>query len=231
MPFITIALLIAAALGGGASVAAQNSLPGDALWGFKVGVNENIQAALAADGKAQADFDIGAIETRMKEAATLSSEARLTADVRADIESNFDAHVKSVQEQVAKLEAKGDYSAAADVAARFQATIASNASVLSDAGAKTESSAEASAEVKASVRSSLEGLMLKVRGTLDSASALSAEASAKAAANADTGTTASTSNSGSGAGTSGGAAGTVETGARGTGGIQVDADAGAQIAI
>ncbi len=166
MPFIALALFLAAAVGGGASIAAQNALPGDALWGFKVGINENIEAALAADGQAQADFDIKAIEARMQEAAELSANARLTADVRADIEANFESHVKSVQAQVAKLEAEGKYSAAADVAARFQATLAAHASALSEAGVSTE----------------LDTFIHKIRTTLDTASTLSAQASAKAAA-------------------------------------------------
>lgn len=179
MPFIAIALLIAAALGGGASVAAQNSLPGDALWGFKVGINENIEAALAAEGKAQADFDIAAIETRMNEASRLAADGRLDAGAQAQIEANFDAHAASVQAQIERLQVKGDYSGAADVAARFQATVAAHASAL--AGAK----ANASANTNASAQASLSKLIGKVQATLDTANTLSAEASTEAAANAD----------------------------------------------
>lgn len=225
MPFIAIALALAVALGGGVSVASQHALPGDALWGFKVGVNENIRAALAAEGKAQANFDIEAIEMRLKEAAKLAANARLSADARADLEENFEAHVESVRAQIASLEERGDYAGAADVAARFQAALAANASVLSE-GAEAGASGDASAEARAEVRARLDEIMVKVRSTLDAASTISADASAKAAAQATAETDEHEDSSG--------AAGTVETGTSvrgGTGGIEIDTDAESQIAI
>jgi broad specificity phosphatase PhoE len=127
MHFIVIALVIAAAIGGGTSVAAQSALPGDALWGFKVGVNETVGAALAAEGKAQADFDLQVLEARLKETSMLSAEGRLSAEAKAEATANFDAHAKNVAAQIEQLERQGDFKAAADVAARFQATLATHA--------------------------------------------------------------------------------------------------------
>src|SRR3989344_4741210 len=171
MPFIAIALIVAAALGGGTSIAAQSALPGDALWGFKVGVNENVRAALAAEGKAQADFDLSAIEERMKEAAALAANGRLNAEAQADIQGNFGAHAESVQKQILRLQEKGDYAAAADVAARFQATVATHATALANAKAQAV----------------LGNLINKVQTTLDTASSLSADASAEAASSSSAG--------------------------------------------
>lgn len=220
MPFIAIALIIAAAIGGGTSVAAQNALPGDALWGFKVGVNENVRAALAPEGKAQADFDISAIETRMEEASKLAAEGRLDASAQADLEANFGAHAQNVKKQVEKLQAKGDYSAAADVAARFQATVAAHASGLAEAQSHVSGNASANAQAV------LSNLINKVQATLDVASNLSADASAQAAANADTGT----SNSAGGNSSSGGNATTSgNAGVNVRGGAQVDGNAGVQV--
>lgn len=226
MPFIAIALLLAAAIGGGTSVAAQNALPGDALWGFKVGVNESVGAALAPSGKAQADFDIAAMESRMKEATTLAANGKLSADAKADVETNFEAHAKSVQAEIAKLEDSGDYSGAADVAARFQAAVATHASALADANGS------ATAEVKAN----LGDLIAKVRGTLDAASTLSAKASADAAANAEA--TAHSDTQAAGQDTTQGSNASsgvqVHTGTSvqgGTGGIKVDSQTGSTIGI
>ncbi len=197
MPFIAIALLVAAAIGGGTSIAAQSALPGDALWGFKVGVNENIQAALAAEGKAQADFDIAAIEARLHEARELAAQARLGVDAQADIETNFEQHAASVAQQIAKMHADGDFSAAADVAARFQAAIATGGSALSEANAGADVSTEAKAEAKARVNT----LLNRVHTALETASSLSAQASIDAAANGSasgsTGGSGSSSGSGS----------------------------------
>lgn len=186
MPFIAIALMVAAALGGGATIAANNSLPGDALWNFKVSVNERAQAALASGEKAKADWDISLVKTRLEEAHKLAAQGKLSAEAKADIEANFDGHAKAVATHIAKLEAKGDYATAADVAARFQATVASRVSALAEAKANANTSAQAT----------LGGILEKAQATLDIASDISAQASAKAAAN-----------------TGAGASGTVEAGA------------------
>jgi len=179
MPFIAIALIVAAALGGGTSLAAQSALPGDALWGFKVGVNENVRAALAAEGKAQADFDLSAIEERMREAAALAANGRLDAEAQTGLESNFSAHTGSVQKQITRLQEKGDYAAAADVAARFQATVATHATALANAKARASINANANAQAV------LGNLINKVQATLDTASSLSAEAASSSPAGAN----------------------------------------------
>lgn len=127
MPFILLALGIAAAIGGGTSLAAQNALPNEALWVFKVSVNETMQAALAAEGKAQADFDIAAIETRLTEARELAAQTKLTTQTQDRIKANFEIHAKSVAAQITALTNAGDFAVAADIAARFQATLAKEA--------------------------------------------------------------------------------------------------------
>ncbi len=123
MPFIIIALFLAAAIGGGLSVAAQSALPGDALWGFKVVINENVEAALASAGKEQAIFDIAAIEARIQEAATLASQSTLPAEIKERVVSNVESHARNIVAEIAKLESSGEYTLAADVAARYQAVL------------------------------------------------------------------------------------------------------------
>lgn len=152
MPFITIALLIAAALGGGASVAAQNSLPGDSLWNFKVQVNERIAETVAVGNKAKADWDISAAQERLDEAAGLSAKGKLDAGAQAKIQGNFDAHAKAIAERVAALQSEGDYVAAADVAARFQAMLAKEARGVLDIRASLDSASTLSAEASAKVK-------------------------------------------------------------------------------
>ena len=152
MPFITFMLIVAAFMGGTVSVAAQSALPDDPLWNFKVGVNERLDAALTPDGLQRANFDIAVIDVRIKEAKMLMSDGRPHAAAEAKLESNFNGHAKSVERQIALLDSAGDYAAAADVAARYQAVLAR----------------------------SVPG-PLDLQATLDKASTLSAEAAAKAA--------------------------------------------------
>lgn len=166
MHFIVLALVLAAAIGGGTSVAAQSALPGDTLWGFKVSVNEAFGAALAAGEKAQAKFDIKVLEARIKETALLAQDARLSAEAKASLEESFARHAARIQEGIAALQEKGEYEAAAEIAARFQAVVATGASVL--------------AEQKNSTSADLSSFINTVRETLDRASELSANASAEA---------------------------------------------------
>src|SRR3989338_3749649 len=46
-PIMAIALLIALFVGGGTSLAAENSLPGDPLYHVKVGINEEVRGWLS----------------------------------------------------------------------------------------------------------------------------------------------------------------------------------------
>ncbi len=223
MPFIALALIVAAALGGGTSVAAQQAMPGDALWGFKTSVNENIQATFAAGDKAKADLDIKLAETRLDEAAKLAASGKLDADTQAQIQGNFDAHVTAVTKHVEALQAKGEYAAAADVAARFQATVARHASALAEARTNANTHAQAA----------LGKVIDRVRATLDAAGTLSANASTEAAAHPDSDTkeagddnASSTDERGAGV--------RVQTGTSvegGEGGIKVDSETGAQVGI
>jgi len=127
MPFIAIALVIAAAFGGGTALAAQNALPGDILWGFKVHVNESLEGAMSSSDVAKTNWDIAAIETRLAEAQTLAAHDTLTAQTQAEIAANFKEHADGVATTIKKLEDSGNLKSAADVAARFQAVLAGSA--------------------------------------------------------------------------------------------------------
>lgn len=179
MPFIAIGLVIAAALGGGTAALAQNSLPGDALWGFKVQINEGLQGVFSSSDNAHANWDINAINARLDEAEALAAKGNLSASSETKIDNNFDLHAHSVLSIIDNLQAHGDTKAAADIAAKFQAAVAQHATVLS----------QADANYKADVAATLAPIVLKVRATLDQASDVSASASAKANADSHTNTT------------------------------------------
>lgn len=142
MPFIVIALLLAAALGGGTSLVAHNSLPGDALWGFKTEVLERLRSG----------DDIAVIQTRLQEAKALSAQGRLNAGAQADLVSNIEFHAAAVEKQIADNESVGNYAAAADLAARFQAMLAKEAGGVLDIRALLDSASELSAEASAKVK-------------------------------------------------------------------------------
>lgn len=162
MPFIAIALVIAAALGGGTAAVAQTSLPGDALWGFKVHVNEGVAGALAASDSARADWNLNTIKTRMFEAQKLSAKGELTAEAQADIAANIKVHADGITDTVTKLVSNGDTYSAATIAARYQAELAAAADNTSAA---------------ASAKGSNDALNAGLHAALEDASTLSASVS------------------------------------------------------
>lgn len=163
MPFIAIALVIAAALGGGTAAVAQASLPGDALWGFKVHVNEGLAGALSASDTAKADWDLNTIKTRLSEAEALSAKGELTAEAEADIAANLKSHGEGIKSAIAKLQADGDAETAASIAARYQAQLAVGAEYMAAA---------------ASAKGSNDAINTTLRAALEDASILSASVSA-----------------------------------------------------
>jgi hypothetical protein len=157
MPIIVIALIIAAAIGGGAVIAAEHTLPGDVLWGFKTTVNENVAGALAQGDEAKANWDISVATARLDEAKQLAADGKLNASAQAELTANFDAHIKDVSALIAKLQSEGNTTAAADVATRFQAALAKHAEGITQASTT---------------------FVADVRDTIDAAANLSAKTSA-----------------------------------------------------
>ncbi len=221
MPIIAIALLVAAALGGGTAYAAESSLPGDPLWNFKTTVNEGVQGVFAQGTEAKADWDLNLINDRLEEAAQLASADKLDPQVQTEIEANFDAHVTHVAQLVAKLQADGKADVASKIATKLQATLAQGAQSV-DAVATANEHASLVADLRSMLDASANlsaDASNKVQGTVPSGSD---DAATSAALNADADASASTS-----AG-QGGAGATVHTGTsvRGSanGGIQTTAE-------
>ncbi len=161
MPFIALAVALAAVVGGGASVAAQSSLPGDALYGLKIGVDEKIELALAFSNEARAQEHLEAIEERHEEAKKLEAEGKLTAEAKADLNANIDAHAQAFATALANVKANGDAQAVAQLEAKLKAALEAAANVSANA------SANANANANANVNSNSQG---SATGTMNSAS-------------------------------------------------------------
>lgn len=215
MPIIVLGLIVAAAVSGGVSVAANNTLPGDALYGIKIGVNEQVQSALAMSGEAQANFDIKALERRLDEAEKLSAEGRLNAETFATIEANFDAHAQRVADRIADFEAKENFDAAADIAAKFQTSLEAHAAIL----------ARLSAEADITAQAVLHSVSAKVRTLINTASSVraNAETQSDAKANASGSATGADASGSAGANTNVNAS-SSGSGASGSGSVEIDID-------
>jgi hypothetical protein len=221
MPII-LGLVVALALGGGVSLAANQALPGDALYGVKVHVNEGLQSALAFSDEARANVDISDIDARLAEAEQLQAEGRLNADTLAILEANFDEHAQRVAQRIADFQAKQNFSAAADLAAKFQTSLDAHAATL----------ARLSATANSSTENALSGISGRVRALMSVMAGIRAQAAANASAHANSqaggsaqGTTASENAAANGTGNAtvnaGVNASSSGNGASGAGGVQV----------
>lgn len=88
MPFV---ILLAVMIGGGTSLAAQGSVPGDILYPIKTSVNENIRGALAVSVDSEAKLQANLLEERLKEAQELQAKGRLTGDTATKVATNISA--------------------------------------------------------------------------------------------------------------------------------------------
>ena len=168
---IIITLLIAAVVGGGTSMVAENALPGDLLYPVKISINEEVRAALAFSGGAKADWEARRAERRLEEAAKLAEKGELKAEVLAKIESNFSAHADRVKTRIQEMEARGQTKAAVDLATKFEQSLQSHQDILVKLSAKAEAGGRAEGDVS--------GLSIKVRDVLGGIGEIRAKARAK----------------------------------------------------
>ncbi len=152
MAVIAMSLLFAMLIGGGVSLVAQTALPGEPLWNFKILINEGLQDALVQEPRAQALFDISAIEARLQESEVLHSYSRLTDRIKEKSIENIATHAQSVEAQIGALSTRGDYLAAADIAARFQAVLVKHSSGAIDVSALLDKASTLSAETSAQAK-------------------------------------------------------------------------------
>ena len=125
---LALALFVSSA---GVSYAAQGALPGDALYPVKVHLNEPVSGALAVSASAKTEWAMSVAGERLKEAATLAAEGRLSAMNKADLQENFESHatlaIQNIDEQAGTSPDSGARSAL-----RFEAQLSEYGRVLGE---------------------------------------------------------------------------------------------------
>lgn len=102
-----VALLVLIFLGGGASFAAQNSLPGDILYPMRVNVNEEVKAAFLSGTKRSA-YEIQRVQNRVNEMQTLANEGKLDDKIQQKVVAGLNTSVSTAQENLTTLSKRGD---------------------------------------------------------------------------------------------------------------------------
>jgi tetratricopeptide (TPR) repeat protein len=127
LPITLSALLL---LGGGTTFAAEQALPNQALYPVKIQVNERVRAALTPTMEARVKWEARVAERRLEEAEQLARQNELKAEVKTQVESNFDEQAKLVQEKIMALKASGNIEAAVEVSNQFQASLQAHEAIF-----------------------------------------------------------------------------------------------------
>lgn len=111
--FATMLVILASIMG--TSFAAERSVPGDSLYAFKLGVNENVRWALSIGAEADARWEIAKIERRAHERAVLEARSQTTVKTETQIETQSQASVEKAQRHIVELKSEWKAEAASSV--------------------------------------------------------------------------------------------------------------------
>ncbi len=123
MPVVLAAIALVIVGGAGTALAAEKSLPGQRLYGWKVNVNEPVQLALIHDQNQKAEFEMTLAARSLNEAQELARANQLDAIAQAEVQTNFQKHATHIQARVDSLEADNRKEDAASLREKFRSTI------------------------------------------------------------------------------------------------------------
>ncbi len=115
----------------GVSLAADDALPGDLLYGVKVNINEELKTALISDGDTETllAWEQERAERRLLEAGQLAAEGRLDNEKREQVAKLFAEHTGAIVEQALAVE-KSDPVLAAETSGMLEDTLETHEAML-----------------------------------------------------------------------------------------------------
>lgn len=105
LAYVGAVFLLVVVLGGGISLAAERTVPGDILYAVKVRLNEPVRGAFTFGALKEARWEAVKMERRLKEAEILGARGSLSGQARADIESRLISHQNEFDFLIEKEEA------------------------------------------------------------------------------------------------------------------------------
>lgn len=123
-----VSTLLASAAG--VSYAAEGSLPGDALYPVKVGINEEVRVALASSEEEKAKVEVERAERRLAEAEALAKKGALKAETRVALERQFKAHSEKAKKRVEKSGPSVDAGAAVEIATHIESALNAHGKII-----------------------------------------------------------------------------------------------------
>ncbi len=148
------ALLLIFFSGNGVVLAAEHTLPGDALYGVKVAVVEPIRAALIASPVAKAEYQASIADRRLSESETLAIRGKLDAPKQAQITALLDKHAQDLEAALDAV-AKQEPQKAEAISVDYQAGMNAHAALLGSIAASTQATTSEIAAVRSIASTSL----------------------------------------------------------------------------
>lgn len=113
--------------------AAQQSLPGDALYALKLSLNEKVELALAPDDAAKATLEAQLAERRVEEAQSLASQGKLDTQNAETLAASFTAHAENA-EALADAVESAEPGTSVQVKTKLASSLAANGEILKKLG-------------------------------------------------------------------------------------------------
>lgn len=117
---------------GGATLAAEGAVPGQALYSMKVGVNEKVGAAWVNTPEERARYNAKLAERRIDEAVMLAEKGTLDTDTALYLDEQVAIHIESSESAAIALEEEGDIATALAVRTDLEAHLALKVTELTE---------------------------------------------------------------------------------------------------
>ncbi len=124
LSYAALAVVLTLSIGGGTVLASQKALPGDALYGVKVNVAEEIQSRFSSSEKARAEWEAERVRRRLIEINTLlEQDGVVDNDALQQVKGHITDHSQAVALATNKLGAAGDTDGILDIVLQLQDTL------------------------------------------------------------------------------------------------------------
>ncbi len=135
-------MLFVVFVGGSVSAVANNALPGDPLYAFKINVNEEVKGLLLTTPEQKVVWQKNRIENRVSEIKTLAASKSLTKAKQATVQKALDAHVSELARELDTLSDEMP-NTALTVTASLEQSLKESKQTIKDSGSTTPKQDEA----------------------------------------------------------------------------------------
>jgi len=121
--FVTIITGLSIIFAWGASIVAESSLPGEALYPIKVNINESFQSAFAVSAENEATLQLWFIEERINEKQELEAQWKLTVEIASKIDAKLWAHRERFEEEKESMKNNNKLESANNLEVKFNSLV------------------------------------------------------------------------------------------------------------